>query len=625
MCGLAGFVGDAGRERSQEIVGRMLQAQGHRGPDSTGVWCGTVAGADIGLGLARLKILDLSDAANQPMVSTDGRYVLVYNGEIYNYLELRDELIDAGACFRTSGDTEVVLQALIRWGPDAFARFNGMWALALLDVMAGEVTLSRDRFGIKPLYRYTDERGCYFGSEIKTILAVSRRRFQVPAEVASAFLCQDLQSTSTTTFFAGIEEFPKGSWAVASIDDFRRGRVTMRRHWSLLTTASAGLDESTLVDAVRTTFIDAVKLRLRSDVPVGVLLSGGMDSSAIAAALHQLAPGRSDIRLISAIGTNGADEQPFVDAMATHLNRHVEKVRLDYSPPAAFDLVGLVSWFNDQPVGSFSTVAHYLLMNRAKDLGVTVVLSGQGADEILCGYMKYVGFYAQELLRSGRWLRAGHVLGSFLAQGTVLRQIRYREAKRYLPGWLRLSEIDVRGPALRDVEKRIPIGLNGGRVIDRQVLDVERFSVPSLVHYEDRMSMALAREVRLPFLDWRLVNLLVSLPVEYKLRNGWTKWIFRRAMEPLLPRAIAWRKDKRHFIVPQNEWLRLELREQVRKLLESEWVTEHLGLTDRRKVRTQYSAYVRQSHGNGRLSFKDVFTPIALELWARRFEAYLSP
>src|SRR5688572_1816411 len=384
MCGVAGFVGHSERERSSTIVEHMLQVQTHRGPDSTGVWCGIVGGTDVGLGLSRLKILDLSDAANQPMVSRDGRYVLVYNGEVYNYLELRDELTDAGAFFSTQGDTEVVLQALIRWGSEAFSRFNGMWALALLDVVAGEMTLSRDRFGIKPLYTYKDERGYYFGSEIKSILAVSRRRFQVTADVASAFLMQNLLSTSNATFFDGIEEFPRGSWTVASIDDCRRGRVTTRRHWSLVASCATESNEATLVDAVRTTFLDAVKLRLRSDVPVGVLLSGGTDSSAIAAALHHLAPERSDIKLISAIGVDGPDEQPFIDAVAGHLNRRVEKVPLNYSPSAAFELVGHVSWFNDQPVGNFSAVAHYLLMNRAKELGVTVVLSGQGADEILC-------------------------------------------------------------------------------------------------------------------------------------------------------------------------------------------------------------------------------------------------
>jgi asparagine synthase (glutamine-hydrolysing) len=263
-------------------------------------------------------------------------------------------------------------------------------------------------------------------------------------------------------------------------------------------------------------------------------------------------------------------------------------------------------------------------MKRASDLGVTVLLSGQGADEILCGYKKYLGFYLQELMASGQWLTAAQVFTTFLSRGTVLSQATYREAKRYLPRWLRLAEMDVRGPALLEAGEWVHVGLKGGGVIDRQVVDLERMSVPVLVHYEDRMSMALSREIRLPFLDYRFVSLLVSLPVEFKLRAGWTKWIFRRAMESLLPQAIAWRKDKQHFIVPQNEWLQGELRGEVTKLLESEWVSERLGLIDRQKFRVRYNAYLQQPARRGRLGIKDIFAPLALELWARRFEPYLS-
>jgi asparagine synthase (glutamine-hydrolysing) len=630
MCGLAGIFGNFGPEQTREALTVMLRTQQHRGPDSTGMWCRNVCGTDVGLGLSRLKILDLSDAANQPMVSEDGRYVLVYNGEVYNYVELREELAASGVRFRTQGDTELVLQALIQWGPNAFVRFNGMWALALLDVAAGEVLLSRDRFGIKPLYTYTDHRGFHVASEIKTILAASRGRFQVNPAVAHAFLCQNLLCTSAATFFSGIEEFPAGSWAIVPLTGVRRQTPAPRRFWTIPTAPAGGSSNHTSVDrdepfieSVRATFLDAVRLRLRSDVPIGVLLSGGTDSSAIAAALQYLCPSAVEITLISAIGAAGRDEQPFIDLMANHLKRPVEKVSLNYSPSRALALMGEVSWYNDEPLGSFSTVAHYLLMRRARELGITVLLSGQGADELLCGYRKYLGFYLQELLRSGSWLAAAGVLRSFLDNGTVLSQVRYREAKRYLPQWLRLREIDVRGAALLEVKEKIDVGLSRDGVVGRQVIDVERLSVPALVHYEDRMSMAMAREIRLPFLDYRLVSLLVPLATEYKLRDGWTKWVFRQAMEPLLPREIAWRKDKQHFIVPQNEWFRCELRQEVVQLLESEWVTAYLGLIDPQKMRARYAAYLRQRTQDGRLGFKDIFAPIALELWARRFEPYL--
>jgi len=624
MCGLAGFFSNLGPDQTRKSLEQMLQIQSHRGPDSRGLWCGSVCGIDVGLGLNRLKILDLSDAANQPMISENGRYVLVYNGEIYNYVELRAQLTASGVVFRTQGDTEVLMQALILWGPSALSRLNGMWAILLLDRIGGEIVLSRDRFGVKPLYTYFDERGLVVSSEIKAILEVANRHFQVQTNVANAYLRQGILCAGSETFFDGIEEFPAGCWATFRIADVGRKRLEPKRYWTTPISPATNLSERELVESVRETFIDSVKLRLRSDVSVGVLLSGGLDSSAIAATVHHLDPSRDDIKLISAVGANGHnDEQPFIDVMATYLNRHVEKVVLNYRPSKALDMISEATWFNDEPIGSFSTLAHYVLMKRAKELDVTVLLSGQGADESLCGYNKYLGFYLQQLISSGRWLSATRVFRTFMRSGTVLSQVNYREAKRYFPNWLRLPETDVRGPALLAANDRMDVGLNGG-VLDRQIRDIEIFSVPALVHYEDRMSMANAREIRLPFLDYRVVSRLVSLPVELKLRAGWTKWIFRKAMEPLLPHTIAWRKDKQNFIVPQNNWLRTELRDDISKLLRSDWVSERLGLMDREKFRFRYEAYLRQAASGGRLGIKDIFAPIALELWARRFECYLS-
>jgi asparagine synthase (glutamine-hydrolysing) len=625
MCGLAGLFGCLGTERTRESVERMLHVQAHRGPDSSGVWCGTVDGVDIGVGLRRLRILDLSDAADQPILSEDGRFVLVFNGEIYNYIELRDELAAAGVRFRTAGDTEVLFQALIFWRTATFERLNGMWALAFLDCLEGKVLVSRDRFGVKPLYTYTDERGLFVASEIKAILEVAGRRFRVNASTANAYLRQSVLCASRATFFSGIEEFPPGHFANVTVKDLRKKPVNPQRYWAIPTELSESRNQSELIDVVRQVFIDSVKLRLRSDVPVGVLLSGGIDSSSIAAAVRHLDPHRDDIKLISAVGgIGGQDEQPFIDIVANHLNWPVEKVVLDYPPSSALDRISDVSWFNDEPIGGFSTVAHYLLMKRARDLGITVLLSGQGADEALCGYRKYLGFYLQELITSGRWLAAGQVLQQFVRTRAVLSQFDYDEAKRYLPRAFRLPESDIRGPALRDVTERVDVGLNGSGVVKRQAVDIEKLSVPVLVHYEDRMSMAFSREIRLPFLDYRLVSLLVPLPVELKLRNGWTKWVFRRAMESMLPNEIAWRKDKQPFIVPQGHWMKRELRDQMYSLLASEWITERLGLIDRQKFSNVYGAYLRQSYSGGRLGIKDVLPPVALELWARRFETYLS-
>lgn len=625
MCGLAGVFGSFSPEGAKQIIDKMLGVQTHRGPDAKGVWHGVVKGRNIGLGHLRLKIIDLSDASAQPMVSEDGRYILIYNGEIYNYLELRQELEATGVQFSTQGDTEVLLQALIQWGEAALPRLNGMWALVLLDQGAGTVLLARDRFGIKPLYTYYDDRGLLIASEIKAILEAAPGKFQINPAAANAYLCQSLLCTSPMTFFAGIEELPAGHLAKIYLNSISARRLEPQRYWSVPLQRSNNLTEDELIESIRQIFLDSVRVRLRSDVPVGILLSGGIDSSAITAAVHVLDPARQDIKIISAVGMEGdQDERPFIDAVGKYFNRQVDKVVLNYSPDQALEFVSAATWYNDEPIVSFSTVAYYLMMKRAKDLGVTVLLTGQGADESLCGYKKYVWFYLQQLIASKCYLKAGKVFGEFLKSGVLIQQFNFQDAKRYLPRSLVLRETDVRGPALQDNSGLVDLGLPNNNVIERQCIDLERLSVPALVHYEDRMSMALSREIRLPFLDYRFVSLLLPVPVEYKLRHGWTKWLFRRAIEPWLPKESVWRKDKQYFPVPQNKWLRRELREQILRLIDRDWVSERLGLLDRRKFRERYQKYLRQASPIGLTGETDIFAPIALELWARRFEAYLT-
>ena len=215
------------------------------------------------------------------------------------------------------------------------------------------------------------------------------------------------------------------------------------------------------------------------------------------------------------------------------------------------------------------------------------------------------------------------MLSELAAGGTALPYVRLNEAKRYLPKALVPRPIDIRGPRLHGVESQLDIGLGVGGVVERQLADMYRFSLPALLHYEDRMSMALAREIRLPYLDYRLVNLLLPLAPQWKMRRGWSKWVFRKAMEQDLPPEIAWRRDKQGFSNPQSEWLKIELRPQLEALLREEMVTAAHGLVDQAALRRRYDVYCRSPAGRGPLSFKDIFNPIALELWARRFGEFL--
>lgn len=625
MCGIAGIV-TARRDETAliERLNRMVKVQLHRGPDGEGRWVGSIGDTLVALGHSRLAILDLTEAGRQPMVSACGRHLLIFNGEIYNYRELREELEGAGARFRTQSDTEVLLQALIQWGDKALPRFNGMWAFAWLDRDAGRLFLSRDRFGIKPLYLYSGEKGLFFASEIKSILEGSGEQFAINTQVVGRYLQQSLLDAQKETFFCGIEALPAGHYMQLDLHGPLGSLPSARSYWVAPVHDAFVGTTAERIEGIRETFFDAVRLRLRSDVPVGVLLSGGVDSSSIVTAMRSILGRDTELHIISAVsGDPRYDESPFIRLVTEHLGCQSHTVPVRVEPYEMFGLLDTITWFNDEPVGSFSNVAHFQLMQRAKELGVTVVLSGQGADELLCGYSKYLGFYLQSLLQTGEWRTALGVLGGFVRRRTVIPQFRLNEAKRYLPRLLRPAGIDIRGPQLKQNGFPLDVGLGRSRVLGRQVADLYRFSVPALVHYEDRMSMACAREIRLPFLDYRLVTMLLPLAPEWKLRDGWTKWVFRKAMEEHLPPEIAWRKDKQHFANPQSEWLKHELREKVESFLNGTLLIAESGLVDKKNLQRRYAAYCRQSANRGTISFKDIFGSIALEIWARRFESNL--
>lgn len=603
---------------------RAQRTQQHRGPDGDGLTVETAGAWSVGLGHQRLAIIDRSSTGAQPMSGHGGRHWIVYNGEVYNYREIRADLERLGHVFGGSSDTEVILHALDEWGEDATRRFNGMWGLAWLDLDHRRLVLSRDRLGVKPLYVHQHEGVLYFASEIKTILEMAGTPFRLNHAVVGRYALQSLLDTTEETFFAGVHKVPAGTNVVIDLaaDTLRPAGV---RFWQPAAPPPVtGMDEA--VSAVRELLMDSVRLRLRSDVPVGVLLSGGLDSSSIASCMQAILGREADLNLLSAVSDGSRfDEAPFIDRMGQHLGRPVHKVRLEIDPARALDLLSDVCWHNDEPVGGFSNVAHFLLMRQARELGITVILSGQGADETFCGYRKFLGFYLQELARGGRWWEALGVARDFWRRGTVFTQLSWDEAKRYLPKRRGTGPEAVAGPALLDGYQPVAVGLGATQSLaERQLADVQEFSVPILTHYEDRMSMAWSREVRTPFLDYRLVELAVFLPARLKLGDGWTKYALRQAMAPLLPAAIAWRKDKQNFVNPQSEWLKRELRPALLEIFGGDSLIYRHGLFSRSALTQLYNRYCRQPEGRGLISFKEVFQPLALELWLRRYSAYLA-
>lgn len=620
MCGLFGAIIENSPGAREELAARVVAAeltQAHRGPDMADRRYYEIGDKLVVLAHQRLSILDLSENGRQPMRSHDGTCHIVYNGEIYNYREIA--AAQGYHDLHSSSDTEVVLERLTSASPmEACAEFNGMWAIAMLDTARGTLLLSRDRAGIKPLYYTLVGGDLYFASEIKTLLVLTGRKFRINRATVARYIEQSLQDDSEETFFEGIRALPAGSFA--SIDLRSPTHLDPVSYWDPFVNA-ARWNYDNPQQTFRELFMDAVKLRLRSDVPVGLTLSGGLDSSLIAHAMHtQL--GNSDFTVLSAVSPGAReDESRFIDIMADAYQLDVTKLKLDWQPGEAMGLMQRATWANDSPLGSFSNVAFYLLMEQAQLHNVKVILSGQGADELLCGYKKFVGFYVRQLLRSKRFGKALTVLAGFVRNGTVIQQFSFAEAKRYLAPSQAKAGRSVLSDAAHAAYKAAPIGALGSSLAARQWQDYRHYSVPFLTHYEDRMSMAFGREIRLPYLDYRLVEYLLNAPDTLKLNHGWTKWLMRDAFKDALPQAIIWRKDKQGFVNPQAQWLRHELRAEVEARFADGARIYRYGLIDATRLRARYADYCAGKPG---IWYREIFNPLALDIWLEQFEPHLS-
>lgn len=618
MCGILGNLGPR-PNACQWAAASAIQRP--RGPDSEGDWHGCAGALDVSLGHQRLSIIDLSPTGAQPMVHPLTGSVLVFNGEIYNYVELRARLLAEGERFVGYSDTEVLLHALERWGIErTLPLLNGMWAFAWADVRGGRVFLSRDRCGEKPLYVAASGGRSVFASDLRAILHLAPERRSLDRGVLVDFLKLGLLDAGTRTMLEGIEQVPAGTFMMFEARD--PGTIPSAKPFWTCPVEAPSLPLPELIDRCRELFMDSVRIRLRSDVPVGLLLSGGLDSSCIAAAAHCL--GSSNIAMLSLVSDDPkVSEGQHIDAMARHLDAKVHRVRLTTDP------LLLLSQLNDlvdcmgAPVTSLSNVAHWMMMHEARASGMTVILSGQGGDEILCGYRKYVGFHLQQLLRSGRPLAATTTLWSFLQSGTVVRQFNIREAARYLPATFRQRTHSRLGPLLRDEPVRGVGLLPHETVQERQRRDISELSVPTLTHFEDRSSMSHSNEIRLPFLDHRLIELLVPAPPDQKLHRGWTKYPLRAAMARDLPASIAWRRDKQGFSNPEAQWLRTALRQQFEeRFLRADAEVFVRGILDFEGVSHSWRDFC--SRPNSAVWARDFVQLMSLEIWLGLYKRYLT-
>ena len=564
MCGINGIFDDSARRAgvvpaSHEIES-MNQALVHRGPDGGGIHLGP----GIALGHRRLSIIDLSDAGAQPMYNEDGTLALVFNGEIYNYLELIPELVAAGHVFRSRSDSEVILHAYEEWGEDCVHRFNGMWAFALWDARRQRLFLSRDRLGVKPLC-YLEQGGrLLFSSEPAGIRAV------VPVDRADlgklhAYLAYGYRTNDGRTLFEGIRELPSGHNAVADADGLR-----IRRYWSL-PESRRDMGQQEAAQALRALLTDAVRLRFRSDVPVALLQSGGLDSSVICTIVNdEIEAGRLAMTRVAGYTAvhpgHAYDESEAVRALMATCPR-VDSIELQPSGQALADRLPEFIRQMQEPMASATSYAHWCLMQAIHAEGIKVVINGQGSDEALAGYGRYiVGYRLLDLLARApqrAWAEARamrHLMGyggAFLVAQLVKALLGRRAASNWRarfsegggrvldPAWTQHN------PALLpEVPGRLADG-NLDRHLRTQLLD---YGFNQILHYEDQSSMSQSVEIRSPFIDYRLMEFAFSLPLQRLFSDGVTKRVLREAFASRLPTSIAGNHRKLGFATPFEDW-----------------------------------------------------------------------
>lgn len=561
MCGIAGILSPNPANITRERLQKMTDAIVHRGPDGEGAW---ISGSGLaGLGHRRLAIIDLSPAGAQPMHYLD-RYTIIHNGEIYNYLELRNLLQSKGYSFTSKSDTEVILAAYDHYGPDCLQYFDGMFAFAIWDEKEGKLFLARDRFGEKPLFFYRDATQFLFASEMKALWAAGVKKESNKRLIYNFITIGYTQNPANgfETFYQGISKLPARSFLFYHAAS---GEITTSLYWDIQIENTHSPGEEQVLMQFSGLLSASVNKRLRSDVPVGTSLSGGLDSSSVIAAIRGQQKSLKGLRTFSAVFPGfDKDESPFIKLVTDRFSLE------NYTTtPGAHDLIRdfeRLIYHQEEPFLSSSIYAQFKVFELAGQHQVKVVLDGQGADELLAGYHKYYHWYWQELYRNDkkafaleleaarqsgiddRWTWRNRLAanlpvyaGIFLKKKRTAQQRKTQDLSRDLIENFGVSYYDI-----PHFDK-----LSG-------ILYYNTFmnGMEELLRYADRNSMAHGVEVRLPFLNHELVEFLFSLPSHFKIREGWTKWLLRVSMEGSLPKEIVWRKDKTGYEPPQQLWMR---------------------------------------------------------------------
>ncbi len=585
MCGIFGAISfdkNFDQKNFQKFI-KLTDLVAYRGPDAS-----DYKGFDsnrraidnnsfnIFFGHRRLSIIDLSPQGNQPLFSDD--CWIIFNGEIFNYIELREELKKLNHNFKTNTDTEVILKVYREFGIDGFSKLNGMWAFAIYDVRVNKIILSRDRFSIKPLFYYQSDNKFFFSSEIKQLLPVVNTT-ELEQDNFLIYLQQGLLEHNDKTLFKSINKIAAKTNFVI---DLNTKNISAKKYWDFSDNTIEESDEK-IFSEFRDLFIDSVRIRLRSDVKVGSMLSGGLDSSAITAAALKYSS--NTIETFSVVSNDRKySEEEFINAFVSEFNIVNKKVLLNTEN--LIENLNVVLDHQDEPFNYLIPVAHYNLIKTLNDNSdLIVVLNGQGGDETLLGYLRYNFFYWKSLFNERNLIKFSKEIFLSLLNRTAILQFRMNAAKRYLPQKILLQkEFLTQKADLVSVWK-----FNNLR--EAQINDIDYYSVPFLNRYEDRNSMAFSKEIRLPFLDHRLVDFLINLPADKKLRNGWSKYILRKSLDEL-PYKIRWRRDKKGFILPETKWLKENYKDVIKQMFNGNSTLSKLNYIDDNKFLNYYEKFL---------------------------------
>lgn len=606
MCGICGIVSLNNSVVKDNSILAMMQTMKHRGPNDDGLFLEE----NVGLGFVRLSIIDLSVDGHQPMFSSDGRYVLVFNGEIYNYIEIKEELEKKGCRFKTKTDSEVLLQSFIFWGEDCLHRFNGMWAFVIYDRLEKRIFASRDRFGVKPFYYAIEDNKFIFGSEIPVVLAALNMKPQANEQAIFDYLVFNRTDQTEETFFKEVKKLQHGSKITIQNSEFK-----VHKWYSLSENLKNPFSSP---EEYREMFNSAVALRLRSDVPVGVCLSGGIDSSSIVSVLLKDF-NRSDLNTFSAVYSDGqtGDEKKFILEYRDTLKN------MFFINPDAKTLLNDLDYFvkaHAEPIPSTSPYAQYKVMELAKR-HVVVTLDGQGADEQLAGYHYFFGSFFKDLLFNAKLGLLSREIASYLKNHHSifgLKTFAYFVLPEKFRTQNRLSNKGyLNGEFINKYKNSTNISrdLYDSKTLQDSLLNHFEYKLEHLLKWEDRNSMFHSIEARTPFLDYRLVERTLSLDSTSVIKRGVTKHILRESMVGTLPEKIRLRQDKIGFGTPQDAWFRDP---EFQKLIISTIKSD--SFNSRNLILPEKALKIYETHlaGNGNYS-REIWKWIHLELWFKQF------